>query len=293
MENQNQIQNNHDVITRSEMNYLRATDAMKALNTKLEAENSELKKSLADKVHQISSQQSTLSVQSNELARLKRELDNKNDIINGNRYDLAELKTYANRVGELERQINTINRRHEADLDFQKHILKNKDNEIAELKETISGLEEELEEYENENTEEENETEEHEDGGELLLEDGGLVGEGLEQFQMDEDYVQKKKDAVMKLIDNGNISMKQIEALQQAKMNLGGELKAKEEKEQTEKAILEGIKKGGGRISEKDLISITGVTLNDAGLVVLAKGGELTLRRSFLHPSFVLIPKKP
>lgn len=289
---ENQIQN-HEVVTRSELNYLRAADAMKTLNAKLEAENSELKKSLADKVHQISSQQSTLSVQSNELARLKRELDNKNDIINGNRYDLVELKTYANRVGELERQINTINRRHEADLDFQKHILKNKDNEIAELKETISGLEEELEEYKNEGTGEDDEAEEHEDGGELLLEDGGIVGEGLEQYEMPEDYVQKKKDAILKLIDGGNISMKQIEALQQAKLNLGGELAAKTEREQTEKAILDGIKKGNGRIPESELIKIKGVTLNDGGLVVLAKGGELNLRRSFLHPSFVLIPKKP
>jgi len=290
METQTQ---NQEVVTRSELNYLRAADAMKTLNSKLENENAELKKSLADKDHQINSHQVTITNQQSDLHKLRRELEGKNEIINENKYDLIELRTHANRVGELERSLFTLTKKHENELDVKNYTIKSKDKEIESLNETIASLEEELQEYENEDTDEEEETEELEDGGELLLEDGGIIGEGLEQYEMPEDYVQKKKDAILKLIDGGNISMKQIEALQQAKLNLGGELTAKTEREQTEKAILDGIKKGNGRIPESELIKIKGVTLNDGGLVVLAKGGELNLRRSFLHPSFVLIPKKP
>lgn len=298
-----QIQNQQEVVTRSELNYLRATDALKTLNTKLEAENSELKKAITAREAQIRNQDATLSSSQSDNNRLRREIETKNDIISDNKYGLAELKTYANRVGELERQISTINRRHESDLDFQKHILKNKDNEIAELKETIEQLENEIEELEEDGTDEE--SEEVEDGNVLKMEIGGTLDNALEKetykmpeaddyFENREDYIQRKKEAILHLVDGGEISFKKISELEQAKKNLGGEIKAEPtEKELTEKAILDGIKKGNGRIPESELIKIKGVTLNDGGFVVLAKGGELNLRRSFLHPSFILIPQKP
>ena len=112
---------------------------------------------------------------------------------------------------------------------------------------------------------------------------------------MPEDYVQVKKDAILKLVDGGNLSLKKIEALTRIKENLGGQLGNEPvltEKEQTEKAIHEGLKKGNGRIPENELIKIKGVTLNKDGIVVLAKGGELNLHRNFLSPSFSLIPQK-
>lgn len=290
METQTQ---NQEVITRAELNYLRATDALKSLNAKLENENEELKKLVGEKDRQINSHQVTITNQQSDLHKLRRELEGKSEIINDNKYDLIELRTHANRVGELERSLFTLTKKHENELDVKNYTIKSKDKEIESLNETIASLEEELQEYENVDNDDDNETEEHEDGGELKFEDGGIIGEGLEQYEMPEDYVQIKKDAILKLIDGGNISMKEIEALQQAKLNLGGELKAKEEKELTEKTILDGLKKGNGRIPESELIKIKGVTLNDGGLVVLAKGGELTLKRNYLHPSFSLIPQKP
>ncbi len=89
--------------------------------------------------------------------------------------------------------------------------------------------------------------------------------------------------------------MKEIEALTEIKKNLGGQLGNEpvlSEKEQTEKAILDGLNKNDGCIPQDELVKIKGVTLNDGGLVVLAKGGELTLQRCFLKSSFKLTEKK-
>jgi predicted RNase H-like nuclease (RuvC/YqgF family) len=291
---ESQTQNQHqEVVTRSELNFIRATDALKLLNSKMEVEISELKKSVTARESQIKSQDATISNLQSDNNRLRRELETKNDTIVDNKCDLAELKSYVSRVSELERTLSSINKRHESDLEIKKMIITRQEKDIVSLKETIEQLEDELEELDEDETNDE--TEELEEGGELTLEEGGIVGEGLEQYQMPEDYVQVKKDAILKLVDGGNLSLKKIEALTRIKENLGGQLGNEPvltEKEQTEKAIHEGLKKGNGRIPENELIKIKGVTLNKDGIVVLAKGGELNLHRNFLSPSFSLIPQK-
>jgi len=306
METQFQNHQQNDVITRSEMNYLRATDALTSLNLKLEATNTELKKTIAEQEAKLNSQLSTITSQSNEIGRLRRELDNKNDIITDNKYELAQVKAVANRVNELERQATFQMRRHETEIDFKNLAIERKDNEIKELKETIEALEEEIELLENPDENNDEENEELEEGGTIKNEYGGLLNDVSEdmKFQMPESdeyfedrdaYVTRKKEAILRLVDGGEISFNMISRLEEAKKNLGGHLGNEPvltEQQKTEKAILDSIEKNGGRIPEQELISIKGVTLNKDGFVVLAKYGELQLRRSFLHPSFILIPKK-
>ena len=286
------MENHNEVVTKMELNFLRATDALNLLNDKLTHSNTELKTSNAQKDTLINTLKDELSrikrslevertsgAETNNrlketVEKLKTRLEREEKENEENHVKLKEFTFFKSRVGDLEREIADLNRRNSYSLELKqatnnrldkenkqlnleieklKKIIEELNVTIEELNKNITELEEEL--YEDVEENDEDETEED--------------AEGISDEKHFEQY---------EMPDDGSKNPEPPPVLS--------------ETEKTKIAILDGLAKHNGRIPESHLLKIPNVAFDSGGLVVLAKGGELTLRRNFLHPSFSLIPEK-
>ncbi|WP_276976295.1 hypothetical protein [Flavobacterium filum] len=179
-------------------------------------------------------------------------------------------------------------------------LIENLKKSKEDLYNQIEELETELEDYREEDDEAEelgHDSDPLEQGA--ILKDGGEIDtyimppedKGLELYE-------KKTQELLKLIDGGNISLNEIEALNQAKKGLGGGLNSLPEMKESEKTVNDiknELKKGNGKVHESVLAQFKNIQYFDTNTALkklkVIGNDTFILKRNFLQPTYSIYKK--